>query len=162
MSAASEGSRRATVRDVVARTGRGEKLVVVSAYDALFARLAEQRNVDLVLVGDSPGKVVAGHDSTLPVTLEHMIYRAPAVRRGLARTLLIVDMPLLRHQVSVEDALRDCGRVVRETGAQRTCVRMSRRRVAKDAVSQSCRSGARCTRGTGRWSRRRGDRPASW
>ena len=118
MSGAQAEARRVTVRDFAARKARGERIVVVAAYDALFARLSDEGGVDAVLVGDSLGNVVAGHDSTLPVTLDQMIYHGAAVRRGLKRAMLIVDMPFLTYQVSVEDALRNCGRVVQETGAQ--------------------------------------------
>lgn len=117
-SAASEGTKRVTARDFRLRKERGERLVVVAAYDALFARLADEGGVDAVLVGDSLGNVVAGYDSTLPVTLDEMIYHGRAVQRGLRRAMLIVDMPFLTYQVSVEEAMRNCGRVVQETGAQ--------------------------------------------
>lgn len=118
MSAHAPDQRRVTVRDFRAKRERGERLVVVSAYDALFARLSDDAGVDAVLVGDSLGNVIAGFESTLPVTLEQMIYHGAAVRRGLRRAMLIVDMPFLTYQVSVEEALRHCGRVVQETGAQ--------------------------------------------
>lgn len=118
MSASTPEVRRVTVRDFRLRRERGERLVVVAAYDALFARLADEADVDAVLVGDSLGNVVAGFDSTLPVTLEHMLYHAAAVRRGLKRAMLVVDMPFLTYQVSVEEALRNCGRVMQEAGAQ--------------------------------------------
>jgi 3-methyl-2-oxobutanoate hydroxymethyltransferase len=109
--------RPVTVRDVVARKG-GEKLVMVTAYDVLFARICDESGVDIVLVGDSVGNVVAGFESTLRVTLDHMIYHGAAVRRGTARALLVVDMPFLTYQVGTEDAVRNCGRVMQETGAQ--------------------------------------------
>lgn len=118
MSAAGEETRRVTIRDFRLKRERGEKLVMVTAYDALFARLVDEGGVDAVLVGDSLGNVFAGYDSTLPVTLEQMIYHGAAVRRGLKRALLVVDMPFLTYQVSAEEALRNCGRVMRETGAQ--------------------------------------------
>src|SRR5690606_20424823 len=118
MSSQQETTRRVTTRDFVAARDRGERLVVVATYDTLFARLAEDGGVDAVLVGDSLGNVVAGYESTLPVTLDQMIYHAGCVRRGLRRAMLIVDMPFLTYQVSVEDALRNCGRVVQEAGAE--------------------------------------------
>jgi 3-methyl-2-oxobutanoate hydroxymethyltransferase len=105
-----------TIRDITGRKG-GEKLVMVTAYDALFARLVDESGVDIILVGDSLGNVVAGYDSTLRVTLEQMIYHGAAARRGCTRALLVVDMPFLSYQVSTEDAVRNCGRVVQETGA---------------------------------------------
>jgi 3-methyl-2-oxobutanoate hydroxymethyltransferase len=107
-----------TIRDFIARKADGEKLVVVTAYDALFGRLVDESGVDAALVGDSLGNVVAGLDSTIPVTLDQMIYHARMVRRGVERALLIVDMPFLSYQVSIEDALRNCGRVMQETEAQ--------------------------------------------
>ena len=110
-------SKRVTVRDIVERKG-GEKLVAVTAYDALFARLADESGVDIVLVGDSVGNVVAGFGTTVPVTLEQMIYHGAAARRGTARALLVVDLPFLTYQISAEQALRTCGRVMQETLAE--------------------------------------------
>jgi 3-methyl-2-oxobutanoate hydroxymethyltransferase len=107
-----------TVRDFLAKKRNGEKLVMVSAYDALFARLADEGGVDAILVGDSLGNVVAGYDSTLPVTLDQMIYHGAAARRGTTRAMLVIDMPFLTYQVSVEDAMRNCGRAIQQTGAQ--------------------------------------------
>ncbi|HEX6058519.1 MAG TPA: 3-methyl-2-oxobutanoate hydroxymethyltransferase [Gemmatimonadaceae bacterium] len=109
--------RPVTVRDIVGRKG-GEKLVMVTAYDVLFARICDESGVDIILVGDSLGNVVAGFETTLRVTLDQMIYHGAAVRRGTARALLVVDMPFLTYHVSTEDALRNCGRVMQETGAQ--------------------------------------------
>ena len=106
---------RVTVRDFRARKGQGEKLVVLTAYDALFARLVDEAGVDAVLVGDSVGNVVAGFESTIPVTLDQMIYHGAAVRRGVTRAMLVLDMPFLTYQVSAEQALRNCGRVMQET-----------------------------------------------
>ena len=106
---------RVTVRDFRARKAQGEKLVVLTAYDALFARLVDEAGVDAVLVGDSVGNVVAGFESTIPVTLDQMIYHGAAVRRGVTRAMLVLDMPFLTYQVSAEQALRNCGRVMQET-----------------------------------------------
>jgi 3-methyl-2-oxobutanoate hydroxymethyltransferase len=109
---------RTTVLDLRDKAARGERLVVVTAYDATFARLLHEAGVDALLVGDSVGNVVAGFTTTLPVTLDHMIYHAGAVRRGAPDALVIVDMPFLTYQISEQQALRNCGRVVQETGAQ--------------------------------------------
>jgi len=110
--------RAVTVRDFLARKRSRDKLVLVTAYDALFGRLVDESGVDGVLVGDSVGNVVAGFSSTLPVTLDQMIYHAQAARRGVTRALLIVDMPFLTYQVTPEEALRNCGRVMQQTDAQ--------------------------------------------
>ena len=108
---------RVTVREVLAKKQRGERLVMVSAYDALFARLSEEGGADLVLVGDSMANVILGLDSTVPVTMEQMIHHGAAVRRGVSRAMTIVDMPFMSYQVSTEDALRNAGRIMKETNA---------------------------------------------
>jgi 3-methyl-2-oxobutanoate hydroxymethyltransferase len=114
--AAAEPSRRqVTLADIAEHKRTGRKLVVVTAYDALFGRLVDEAGVDCVLVGDSLGNVIAGFETTLPVTLDQMIYHAAAVRRGVARALLVVDMPFLTYQVSEAQALTNCGRVMQET-----------------------------------------------
>ena len=118
MSSSRPGAPRSvTVRDFLLRKEKGEKIVVVSCYDALFARLSDDAGVDCILVGDSLGNVIAGLDSTLPVTLDMMIHHGAAVRRGTTRALVLVDMPFLTYQVSVEDAMRNCGRVMQQTSA---------------------------------------------
>src|SRR6266496_4934854 len=110
-------ARRVTLREVARIKRDGEKLVAITAYDVLFARVVDASGVDIVLVGDSVGNVVAGFDSTLPVTLDQMIYHGAAVRRGVKRALLVVDMPFLSYQASIERAILNCGRVLQETGA---------------------------------------------
>jgi len=115
---AGAGERRLTIRDLLEMKQRGEKIVSLTAYDFLFGRLVDRGGVDIVLVGDSLGQVVAGYDTTLPVTLEEMIWHARAVRRGVRRALLVVDMPFLTFQISIEETLRNCGRVMKETGAE--------------------------------------------
>ena len=95
---------------------KGEKVVMVTAYDALFGRLVDEAGVDAILVGDSVATAVFGHESTLPVTLDQMIYHAAAVRRGVKRSLIIIDMPFLTYQASIESAILNCGRAVQETG----------------------------------------------
>src|SRR5688500_10357056 len=117
MADAADAVKRVTIRDVVRMKRDGRKLVVVTAYDVLFARIVDSAGVDIVLVGDSLGNVVAGFETTLPVTLEHMIYHGQAVRRGLRRALLVVDMPFLSYQASEESAVLNAGRMLQETGA---------------------------------------------
>jgi 3-methyl-2-oxobutanoate hydroxymethyltransferase len=110
-------SKRITLREIARLKREGQKLVVVTAYDVLFARVVDEAGVDIVLVGDSVGNVVAGFDSTLPVKLEQMIYHGAAVRRGVKRALLVVDLPFLAYQASIERAILNSGRVMQETGA---------------------------------------------
>lgn len=97
---------------------RGEKIVALTAYDVLFARLVEEAHVDLILIGDSLGQVVLGYPSTIPVTLDEMIHHGKAVRRGAPESFLVLDMPFLSYQISPEEALRNAGRVMKETGVQ--------------------------------------------
>jgi 3-methyl-2-oxobutanoate hydroxymethyltransferase len=112
------GDRRVTVRDLLEMKRKGEKIVVLTAYEFLFARIVDEGGVDVVLVGDSGGQVFAGQDSTLHVTLDHMVYHASAVRRGVRRALLVVDMPFLSFQISPEETLRNAGRLMVEGGAE--------------------------------------------
>jgi 3-methyl-2-oxobutanoate hydroxymethyltransferase len=121
--------RPVTVRDIRDRKGK-EPIVVVTAYDVLFGRLVDEAGVDIVLVGDSAGNVVAGFSSTLPVTLEHMIYHGAAVCRGVSRALVVVDMPFLTYQIDAGQALANCGRLVAETGAQAVKVEGGSERIA--------------------------------
>lgn len=109
--------KRVTIRDIVKMKRDGRKIVVVTAYDVLFAKLVDSAGVDIVLVGDSLGNVVAGFDTTLPVTVDQMIYHGCAVRRGVKRALLVVDMPFLSYQASEEAAIMNCGRVLQQTEA---------------------------------------------
>jgi 3-methyl-2-oxobutanoate hydroxymethyltransferase len=96
---------------------RGEKIVMLTAYDATMARLLERAGVDLLLVGDSVGMVVLGYDTTLPVTLEEMLHHTRAVSRGAERALVVADMPFLTYQVNPDEAVRNAGRLVKEGGA---------------------------------------------
>ncbi len=101
--------------DLATRKAAGEKLVVLTCYDALFARLLDGGDVDILLVGDSLNQVLAGRRSTLSATLDQMIYHAASVRRGATYPLLVVDLPFLSYQVSIEDAIRNAGRVMAVT-----------------------------------------------
>ncbi len=109
--------KKVTIRDVLRTKQEGGKLVVITAYDVLFAKIVDSAGVDIVLVGDSLGNVVAGFETTLAVTLDHMIYHGQAVRRGVKRALLVVDMPFLSYQASEESAVMNAGRVLQQTEA---------------------------------------------
>jgi 3-methyl-2-oxobutanoate hydroxymethyltransferase len=106
-----------TVTDLLAMKAGKRRIVMLTCYDAVFARLLEQAGVDVLLVGDSLNQVLAGHETTLSTTLDQMIYHAAAVRRGSRRALVFVDMPFLTYQVSIPEAIRNAGRVLQETGA---------------------------------------------
>jgi len=129
-----EGPRRAlTVRDFLEMKAEGSPIVALTAYDVLFAGLVEKAGIDFILVGDSLGQVVLGHPSTLPVTVEDMIRHAAAVRRGAPDSFIVVDMPFLSYQVSVEDTVRNAGRIMKETGVQAVKLEGGNRRVL-DAI----------------------------
>lgn len=110
-------ARPASVPDLVAMKAAGRRIVMLTCYDALFAHLLDGPDVDVLLVGDSVNQVLAGRDSTLSATLDQMIYHAAAVRRG-TQGLVFVDLPFLTYQISVEESIRNAGRVMQETGAQ--------------------------------------------
>jgi 3-methyl-2-oxobutanoate hydroxymethyltransferase len=109
---------RASILRFLEMKRRKEKIVALTAYDVLFARLVEEAQVDLILIGDSLGQVVLGYSSTIPVTLEEMIHHGKAVRRGAPHSFLVLDMPFLSYQISAEDALRNAGTVLKETGVE--------------------------------------------
>jgi len=107
-----------TTRELLRKKERGEKLVVLTCYDALFARLLDGAGVDVLLVGDSVNQVLAGAATTLSATLDQMIYHTTMVRRGAERALVVCDLPFLTYQVSRDEALRNAGRVLQQTGCQ--------------------------------------------
>ncbi len=97
---------------------RHEKIVVITAYDALTAALVHAAGVDAILVGDSAGMVFAGHDTTLPVTMEEMLYHTRSVVRGARGAFVIADMPFLSYQCGHDEAVHNAGRFLKEAGAQ--------------------------------------------
>ena len=96
----------------------GHRITVLTAYDYPFARLVDGGGVDIILVGDSAGVVVSGYDTTLPVTMDDMLYHVKAVRRADPKALVVADMPFMSCQTGTEDACRNCGRMIKEGGAE--------------------------------------------
>ena len=96
---------------------QGEKIACLTAYDWITASLLDSAGIDLILVGDSGAMVFAGHENTLPITVDQMVYHTQAVSRGVKRALLIADMPFLSFQVCVDEAVRNAGRFLKEAGA---------------------------------------------
>jgi 3-methyl-2-oxobutanoate hydroxymethyltransferase len=94
-----------------------KKISMITCYDHAFARIINQSDLDVILVGDSLGMVVAGEDSTIPVTVDQMIYHSRIVRKGAPAKFIVADMPFMSYHVSVEDALRNAGKIMKETGA---------------------------------------------
>lgn len=106
-----------TTLDLLEMKRAGRKIVALTAYDALFGSLVDAAGADVILVGDSVNTVLCGQPTTLSATLEQMIYHGRIVRAGVRRALLVIDMPFLSYQVSVEEAKRNAGRVMQVTGA---------------------------------------------
>jgi 3-methyl-2-oxobutanoate hydroxymethyltransferase len=127
-------NRSVTVPAVMAAPDRGEKLVVVTAYDYQQARQADAAGVDLVLVGDSLAMVVLGHADTLSVTMDEMLHHVKAVRRGLSRALLIADMPFGSFHLGPEQALANALRFVKEGGAQAVKIEGARPEIIRALV----------------------------
>ena len=96
---------------------RGEPIAMLTAYDYTFARLLEEAGVDVILVGDSASNVIAGHETTLPITLDQMIYHASAVVRAVERAMVVVDMPFGSYQGDSRAALKAAIRIMKESGA---------------------------------------------
>jgi len=111
------GQRKLTTRTIRERKHTKEKIAALTAYDYITAALLDESGVDVILVGDSLSNVFQGNETTLPVTVDEMIYHTKAVQKGVRRALLVTDMPFLSYQVTVEDAVRNCGRVMKETRA---------------------------------------------
>jgi len=108
---------RIRIPDLKRKKARGEKIAMLTAYDATMARLLDNAGVDMLLVGDSLGTVILGYETTLPVTLDDMLHHTQAVVRGARRALVVADMPFLTYQVSVSEAVRNAGRLLQEGGA---------------------------------------------
>ncbi len=107
-----------TARGFLERKERGEKIAMLTAYDYPTARLLDAAGIDAILIGDSLGNVVQGQGTTLPVTLEDIVYHTKMVERAVQQALVVADMPFLTFQVSAEQALRNAGRLLQEGGAQ--------------------------------------------
>lgn len=107
-----------TIPCIIEKCRRGEKIVMLTAYDATFARLADESGIDMILVGDSLGMVIQGHENTLPVTLEDVVYHASCVSRAAKGALVVADLPFMSYQSSRSQALLSAGRAMKEGGAR--------------------------------------------
>jgi 3-methyl-2-oxobutanoate hydroxymethyltransferase len=112
-----EKVRAVTTRTIVQSKKNGVKIAALTAYDAITARILDESGIDIILVGDSLSNVVQGNETTIPVTLDEMIYHAKIVARAVKRALVVVDMPFMSYQVDAEEAIRNAGRILKETGA---------------------------------------------
>jgi 3-methyl-2-oxobutanoate hydroxymethyltransferase len=117
VTAKSAREHRVTIPSLVARKARGERIAMLTAYDFTFASIFDAADIDVLLVGDSLGNVVQGHDTTLPVTLDEIVYHTRLVARGARRAMVVSDMPFGSYQISAQDAVRNACRCVKEGGA---------------------------------------------
>ncbi len=106
-----------TTRTIIESKMNGEKIAALTAYDAITARILDESGIDIILVGDSLSNVFQGNDTTIPVTLNEMIYHAKIVTRAVKRALVVVDMPFMSYQVDPQETLGNAGRILKETGA---------------------------------------------
>lgn len=109
---------RVTIHQIKAMKQKGERIAMLTAYDYTTAKIVDEAGLPLILVGDSLGMVVLGYDSTIPVTLEVMLHHTRAVVRGTKNALVVGDMPFMTYQISTEEAIRNAGRFLQETGCQ--------------------------------------------
>ncbi|HEY3332084.1 MAG TPA: 3-methyl-2-oxobutanoate hydroxymethyltransferase [Capsulimonadaceae bacterium] len=107
-------ARPVSIAGLVSKKRHGHKITMLTAYDYPTARLVDEAGIDVVLVGDSVGNAELGYKSTIPVTLTEMLHHVKAVRRGTKRALLVADLPFLTYQISVDEALRNAGRLIQE------------------------------------------------
>ncbi len=107
--------KRVTTRTLQEMKERGERIAALTAYDAIMGNLFDHAGIDVILVGDSVANVVQGHETTLPVTLDEIIYHTKAVTRGVERAMVVADLPFMSFQISADDAFRNAGRIMKET-----------------------------------------------
>jgi len=122
------------VPDLLEKKQRGEKIAVLTAYDATIARLLDCAGVDVILVGDSLGMVIMGHKTTLEVTLDMMVHHTRAVVNGTRHALVVADMPFLTFQTGIDDAVRNAGRLIQEGGA--AAVKLEGGRASSDVTAR--------------------------
>ena len=139
MSAVSADAKRITVHTLMAMKQAGEKISMTTAYDFSMARIIDDAMIDVILVGDSASNVMAGHETTLPITLEHMIYHAQSVIRAVKRSLVVVDLPFGSYQSNPKKALDSAVKIMKEAGAH--AVKLEGGEEAKEAIKRIIASG---------------------
>jgi 3-methyl-2-oxobutanoate hydroxymethyltransferase len=131
--------KRVTVKSLIEMKQRGEKISMLTAYDYSMAKIVDAAGVDVILVGDSASNTMAGHETTLPITLDQMIYHASSVIRAVKRALVVVDIPFGAYQSDPKEALRSAIRIMKESGAH--AVKMEGGEEIKDSVKRILRAG---------------------
>jgi len=109
---------KVTIKDILEKKKKGEKIVTITSYDYSFAKIVDQTDIDLILVGDSLSMVMLGYKNTLSVTMDEMIHHTKAVSRGVSNALIVGDMPFLSYKINQTDAIKNAGRFIQEGGAE--------------------------------------------
>ncbi len=139
MSTAKKDYKRITVKTLVDMKEQGEKIAMLTAYDFTMAKIVDAAGIDVILVGDSASNVMAGHETTLPITLDQMIYHASSVVRGIERALVVVDLPFGSYQSDSKEALRSAIRIMKESGAH--AVKLEGGKEIKDSIKKILNAG---------------------
>ncbi len=139
MSIAKKEYKRITTKTLVDMKNKGEKISMLTAYDYTMAKIVDGSGIDVVLVGDSASNVMAGHETTLPITLDQMIYHAASVVRGIDRSLVVVDLPFGSYQSDPKKALRSAIRIMKESGAH--AVKLEGGKEIKESIKRILNAG---------------------
>lgn len=139
MSTAKKEYKRITVKSLVEMKKNGEKIAMLTAYDYSMAKIVDHAGIDVILVGDSASNVMAGHETTLPITLDQMIYHASSVVRAIERCLVVVDLPFGSYQSDPKEALRSAIRIMKESGGH--AVKLEGGKEVKESIKRILNAG---------------------
>ncbi len=139
MSVAKKQYKRITVKSLVEMKANGEKISMLTAYDYTMAKIIDNAGVDVILVGDSASNVMAGHETTLPITLDQMIYHASSVVRAIERCLVVVDLPFGSYQSDPKEALRSAIRIMKESGGH--AIKLEGGKEVKESIKRILNAG---------------------
>ena len=139
MSVAKKQYKRVTVKSLVEMKANGEKISMLTAYDYTMAKILDKAGLDVLLVGDSASNVMAGHETTLPITLDQMIYHASSVVRAIERCLIVVDLPFGSYQSDPKEALRSAVRIMKESGGH--SIKLEGGREVKESIKRILNAG---------------------
>src|SRR3954467_4083011 len=139
MSVAKKDYKRITTKSLIEMKSNGEKISMLTAYDYTMAKIVDTAGIDVLLVGDSASHVMAGHETTLPITLDQMIYHASSVVRAVERALVVVDLPFGSYQANSKEALNSSIRIMKESGAH--AVKMEGGREIKESIERILTAG---------------------
>ncbi|CAH8285465.1 3-methyl-2-oxobutanoate hydroxymethyltransferase [Mariniflexile fucanivorans] len=139
MSAAKKEYKRITVKTLIDMKAHGEKISMLTAYDYTMAKIVDGAGIDVILVGDSASNVMAGHETTLPITLDQMIYHASSVVRAIDRALVVVDLPFGSYQSDPKEALRSAIRIMKESGGH--AVKLEGGKEVKESIKRILNAG---------------------